>query len=224
MTGPAAERRDWPAAIRAMVAAGVDWVQVRDRSLSAAALLDWSRTVLEGFDDEDGVMLRVEREVSSDTMIVAGVETHILEHRTYHDGDIHEIAYNFYVEANDGTVCYFGEDVEFYEGGVLTGTDGTWRAGVDGAMPGIIMPASPAAGQAYFQENAPDNEALDMGKVEAVSESASFAGTTYDDVITIQDSSPFDDCEDEEKRYVPGIGEVQDVELELTEYIPPSAG
>lgn len=47
MTGPAAERRDWPAAIRAMVAAGVDWVQVRDRSLSAAALLDWSRTVLE---------------------------------------------------------------------------------------------------------------------------------------------------------------------------------
>ena len=69
---------------------------------------------------------------------------HVLEHRTYHEGVIHEIAYNFYVETTDGTVCYFGEDVEFYDAsGDFANTDGTWRAGESGSLPGVIMPASP---------------------------------------------------------------------------------
>ena len=52
----------------------------------------------------------------------------------------------FTYETSDGTVCYFGEDVEFFEDGELVNRGGSWRAGVDGALPGIIMPASPAPG------------------------------------------------------------------------------
>ncbi len=171
------------------------------------------RTVLEG--QEDGVSMRVERTVLTETQVVDGVETHILEHKTFQDDMIHEIARNFYVEASDGTVCYFGEDVEFYEGGTLLNTEGTWRAGVDGAKPGIIMPASPAVGDSYPQEVAPGS-AEDQAEVTQVGESTTVGAGTFDNVVTIVDRNPIDDedpCEPETKRYAPGIGEVQDVTL-----------
>ena len=45
-TGRAAARDDWPALVRAVVAAGVDWVQVRDRSLPAELLRAFVAEVL----------------------------------------------------------------------------------------------------------------------------------------------------------------------------------
>ena len=178
-------------------------------------------TVLEGFDQEDMVQIRVERTVTAETKMVAGVETHVLEHRTYHDGEIHEVAINYYVEAVDGTVCYFGEDVSFYENGVVANHDGTWLANGTDQLPGIIMPASPAVGMTYFQESAPSVEAWDMGRVNQTGQTGTFAGQSYSDILVIGDSSPFDDCAEEEKRYIKGIGEVQDVEALLTEVTMP---
>ena len=178
------------------------------------------RVVLEG--DVDGVTERVEREVLAETAMVAGVETHVLEHVAYEDGELLEIARNYYVEAGDGTVCYFGEDVEFYENGQLVGTEGTWLADGNDAKPGVIMAASPAVGQVYFQENAPANEAMDMGRVDELGASATYAGVAYDDVLVIQDSNPFDGCEEEPKHYVAGIGEVRDVELDMIEFTQPT--
>ena len=176
------------------------------------------QTILEG--EEDGELIRVERTVLADTMTVAGVETHVLEHKQFIDDQIHEIARNFYVEASDGTVCYFGEDVEFFEDGVLVNTGGTWRAGVDGAKPGIIMPAAPMVGQAYFQEAAP-RIATDMGRVSATDETFTVLGQTYTDVVVIQDSNPMEDCDDEEEKvYVAGIGEVVDAVIELISFTP----
>jgi len=170
------------------------------------------RTVLEG--EEDGALVRVERTVLEETETVAGVETHVLEHKNFIDGQIHEIARNFYVEATDGTVCYFGEDVDFYEDGVLVNTAGAWKAGVNGAKPGVIMPASPSVGDAYFQERAP-GIAIDMGRVSATGVSRTIGGVTYNDLVVIQDSNPLEGCGEEEKVYAPGIGEVADTFLEL---------
>lgn len=180
-------------------------------------LIVGSRVVLEG--DDEGEAIRIEREVLADTQVVAGVETHVLEHREYVDGEIYEVARNFYVEATDGTVCYFGEEVDFYEGGAVANHDGSWQAGQDGARPGIIMPATPAAGQAYFQEDAP-GEAIDQGRVEGYS-NMSINGTDYDDVLTVMDINPLDGCDEPEpKLYVAGIGEVADVEIMLVEHTP----
>ncbi len=180
------------------------------------------QVILEGEDEETGELIRVERTVLDETEVVAGVTTRILEHKNFIDGEIHEIARNFYVEASDGTVCYFGEDVEFYENGELANTQGTWRA-ENGALPGIIMPANPTVGQGYFQEGAP-NIAADMGLVVSTTDSREYQGVTYDNVVVVQDSNPLDlesTCEEEEKAYVAGIGEVQDVELELISFSTP---
>ncbi len=180
-------------------------------------LIVGSRVVLEG--EDEGEMIRIEREVLADIQMVAGVETHVLQHKEYIDGELYEVARNFYVEAADGTVCYFGEEVDFYEGGAVANHDGSWQAGQGGAAPGIIMPASPAAGQAYFQEYAP-GEAIDQGKVDGYA-SMSINGTDYDDVLTVMDINPLDGCDEPEpKLYVPEIGEVGDVDVTLIEFEP----
>ena len=178
----------------------------------------------EGEGDEAGIHMTVVRTVLEETETVMGLETHILRHETYYDGVIHEIANNVYVEATDGTVGYFGEDVEFYdEGGVFENTDGTWKAGEDGALPGVIMPANPEVGDAYYQENAP-GFALDQGRITAVDLTTEIGGQVYD-TLQIMDTNPIDDeeaCVEEEKRYAFGIGEVRDTVLELVSFTPGS--
>ena len=179
-----------------------------------------SLVILEG--EEDGDDIRVECRVLAETVVIDGVDVRILDHKSYINGEIHEVARNFYVEASDSTVCYFGEDVEFYEGGELVNTQGTWRAGVNGAKPGVIMPADPSVGQTYFQEFDEGN-AQDMGRVAMVGSSVTISDLSFDDVVTIMDSNPLDDearCVEEQKRYAPGVGEIQDTFLEVVVVYP----
>lgn len=178
-----------------------------------------SVAVLEG--TEDGDQIRMVRTVLPETKVVDGVPTHILEHKRFVNDTIFEIARNYYVETNDGTVCYFGEDVEFYQDGVLLNTHGTWLAGYGGAKPGVIMPATPRLGDAYFQEQAP-GLAYDMGQVTEVDVTATYGGTVYTDVITVQDTNPLASActTPEQKRYAPGVGEVQDTVLTLVSFTP----
>jgi len=181
-------------------------------------LLPGSVVVLEGTDE--GRLIRVERRVLDETQVIAGVTTHVLEAKELKDSKLYEIARNFYVEAEDGTVCYFGEDVTFYENDKVINTNGTWRAGVDGAKPGVIMPANPTVDQAYFQENAP-GVAQDMGRVVGTTGTTTFGGVAYNDVVTIKDGNPIDACETlEDKVYIPGIGEAGDTVKKLVSFTP----
>ena len=111
------------------------------------------RLVLEG--DDEGEALRVEIDVLDTTEDVAGVTTKVVTETEFKDGELFERTFNYFSQAPDGTVCYFGEDVEFYEGGVLVGSEGTWRADLGAKLPGIQMPAAPAVDTWFYQEFAP---------------------------------------------------------------------
>ena len=167
-------------------------------------------SILEG--TEGGVPVRVERRVLGETETVMGVRTRVLEIRELRDGVLREVARNFYVEAKDGTVCHFGEDVDEYENGQVASNDGSWRAGVHDAKPGIAMPAAPKVGDAYFQEVAP-GIAQHQGRVAAVGGTMTFAGMSYTDVVTIEVADPLDDdasCAARTTHYAPGVGEAAD--------------
>lgn len=66
-----------------------------------------------------------------------------------------ETSINYYAQTQDGTVCYFGEDVDIFlpDGGVSH--EGAWRADDPGNAPGIFMPADPQVGMTFQQEVAP---------------------------------------------------------------------
>jgi hypothetical protein len=82
------------------------------------------------------------------------VETLVSQYVAFLDGRIHEVAYDFYAQADDGSVWYFGEDVFNFSNGVIADTHGTWIAGKDGP-PAMIMPANPQVGDTYRPENIP---------------------------------------------------------------------
>mgnify|MGYP001821093760 CR=1 FL=1 len=171
--------------------------------------------VLEG--EDDGETIRVEITVPGDTEVVAGVETLVMIETEYEDGELVEVSRNFIAQAADGTVCYFGEDVDDYEDGIVVSNDGAWRAGENGALPGILMPGNPQVGDAFFQESAP-GVAEDMSAVIAFGEPIAVPAGDFDDTLTANDCNPLEDAETDVKVYIRGIGLAIDEEAELISY------
>ena len=106
----------------------------------------------------DGQPFRTEVTLLPETRIIAWqgqqVETLVSQYVAYLGGRIHEVAYDFYAQDDDGAVWYFGEDVFNFEDGVIADTHGTWLAGKDGPA-AMIMPADPQVGDVYRPENIP---------------------------------------------------------------------
>jgi hypothetical protein len=187
-------------------------------------LITGYQIVLEG--EEDGEEVRNEITVLPEferlTILIDGVErsirTRVIEERESADGDITEISRNFFARCNQtNDVFYFGEDVDIYEDGEVVSHDGAWRAGVDGAMPGIIMPGTFLKGARYFQEVAPDL-AMDRARnVEDGLELETPAGS-FTDCVAVLETTPLEPGEESLKMYCPGVGLVVDDFLVITEF------
>ncbi|MDQ3976454.1 MAG: hypothetical protein M3264_08005 [Thermoproteota archaeon] len=92
---------------------------------------------------EGGAQQRGEMTVTSETKKIMGVECVVVDHKEWEADKLIERTYDWFAQDNEGTVWYFGEDTKEYENGKVVSTKGSWEAGVDGAKPGIIMPADP---------------------------------------------------------------------------------
>jgi len=107
----------------------------------------------------DGKAFRTETTLLPDTRIIEWspgqcVKTLVSQYAAYLDGRIQEVALDFYAQADDGSVWYFGEDVYNYKQGVVVDTSGTWLAGKEGPA-AMIMPADPKVGVVNRPENIP---------------------------------------------------------------------
>jgi hypothetical protein len=107
----------------------------------------------------DGSPLKIETTLLPDTRMIEWspgqcVRTAVSQFVAYRGGRILEVALDFYAQADDGSVWYFGEDVFNYRRGVVNDTGGSWLAGKEGPA-AMIMPGQPAPGQIYRPENIP---------------------------------------------------------------------
>jgi hypothetical protein len=170
------------------------------------------RIVLEG----GGLTVRIT--VLDELETVAGVETRVVEEHEASGGRVLEISRNFFAQAVDGTVCYFGEDVDIYdESGNVTSHAGEWRA-TGANVAGIFMPASPEVGQAFQQEIAP-GIAEDQSRIEALGERITVPAGTFEDTVTMLDLDPLDGGQDR-KVYAAGVGLIVDESAEMTSFEP----
>jgi hypothetical protein len=91
--------------------------------------------------------------VTGHTEVIQGVTTTVISDVLYANGRLQEKTTDWYADDNGGTTWYFGEDTALYNHqGHVTGREGSWRAGVNGGVAGIIMPANPKPTDAYRQE------------------------------------------------------------------------
>ena len=92
--------------------------------------------------------------VTHRTKMIQGVRTRVLSDvLRRHDGSLAEKTSDWYAADNDGNVWYFGERTATYDrNGHVQSREGSWRAGVGGAVAGRIMPHDPRPTDAYRQE------------------------------------------------------------------------
>ena len=165
--------------------------------------------------DSGGGVETIVVEVLEETRVVNGVTCVVVRDRVFLDELLIEDTHDWYAQDDDGNVWYMGESVTNYEydddGNVLsTDHDGAWEAGVDGAIPGIIMKATLIVGDTYQQEFY-EGEAEDMGMVVAVGVRVELKnGTTYEDCLQILDWNPLDPAVLEYKYFAPGVGIVKE--------------
>jgi hypothetical protein len=102
---------------------------------------------------KDGKPSRELLTVTHRTRTIAGAPCVVVEDRLFLAGHLEERTTDWYSQDAAGNVWYFGEDTaELDPAGHVSSTEGTWRAGVDGAKAGIFMPAHPRVGQTGRQE------------------------------------------------------------------------
>ncbi|MGH7587168.1 MAG: hypothetical protein ACRELU_01110 [Gemmatimonadota bacterium] len=169
-----------------------------------------SEWTLEGGDE------RVVVTVLDETETVAGVTTRVIEEREFEDGELKEVSRNFFAQASDGTVCYFGEDVDNYKDGEVVSHESEWRADAPGSRPGVIMPADPRPGVTFQMEGAPGS-AEDAGRIVEVGSSTEVPAGTFAETLRLEEHDLLDD-EREEKVYAKGVGILIDEDLELVSH------
>lgn len=104
----------------------------------------------------DGLPFRTETTLMPTTKAITVngrvIQTSESQYVAWLGGRLHEVALDWYAQADDGGVWYLGEDVFNFEDGVVADREGTWLAGRDGVA-AMIMPAAPKTGDVYRPEN-----------------------------------------------------------------------
>lgn len=176
-------------------------------------LQEGKQWVLEG--EEEGVPVRFQSDVLKDTKRVAGVSTRVVEDSEWVGGVLFEVSRNFFAEARDGTVCYFGEEVYIYdENGNIVSNEGAWLA-EGGNRPGIIMPAAPRNRMQFQMEDAP-GVAMDEGTIIGTGP-VTVPANRFTETIRVRELNPLDGGRDI-KVFAAGVGIIIDGSLELVSY------
>jgi hypothetical protein len=158
--------------------------------------------------DEEGNELLVVVTVTTETKLVAnGITARVVRDTVTQDGEVIEDTFDWYAQDADGTIWYLGEDTAEFEDGEIASTAGSFEAGVDGALPGIIMPANPTDGMKYRQEYY-KGEAEDNGEILSTEEQADVEAGHYDDAILTKDTITIEPEVLEYKLYARGVGPV----------------
>jgi hypothetical protein len=158
--------------------------------------------------DTKGTNQKVVVEVTDKTKMIAnGIEARVVRDTATENGKITEQTYDWYAQDKAGNVWYLGEATAEYENGKVATRAGSFEAGVDGAQPGIAMPADPRPGLAYRQEYY-EGEAEDKASVITVGEERVQVPFGYFNkgVLMTRDLVPTEPKVQELKFYAPDVG------------------
>jgi hypothetical protein len=120
-----------------------------------------------------------------------------------------ERSVTYYAQHRDGGVWLFGEDTHQVDrNGHVKGVVGSWRAGVDGAVPDLVMPAAPAKGNEFAERTAE----LDVTVLSVVA-SVDVPQGAYQSAVLMEEADPNEPGLLVHKYYVRDVGMVRDVSV-----------
>ncbi len=161
-------------------------------------------------------------EVTAKTKNINGVTCGVVRDVVTVNGVATEITDDWIAQDKTGNVWYCGEITQQFETfagdspaeAELVGIEGAWKAGRDGAKPGILMLAAPRRGIAYREE-------MEFGNAEDVAEVMSVTGTASvpaascsGNCVVTRNFTALHPGENEYKYYAAGIGAILEVDAD----------
>ena len=162
--------------------------------------------------DEEGNELRVEVTVTDEKRDIIGISAAVVHDVVTMNGEVIEDTFDWYAQDVDGNVWYMGEATAEYEDGVVVSTAGSWEAGVDGALAGVVVPGNPEVGMMYRQEYYA-GEAEDVGEVLSLDEAVEVPFGSFEGCLQTEDTTPLEPDVLEHKYYCQSVGPVLAVDV-----------
>ena len=149
---------------------------------------------------------RVEVTVTDKTRKIVGIDARVVHDVLIEDGKVKEDTFDWYAQDASGNIWYMGENTKEF-GGRKVNTEGSWQAGVDGAQPGVLLPAEPKVGLSYRQEYY-KGEAEDLAEVLSVDARARVPVGSFEQLLQTKEYTPLEPDVVEHKFYAKGVGPI----------------
>ena len=176
------------------------------------SLVPGTRFTWKGHALDEGELIKREIEftVTDMTKVIDGVETVVAWDRDFTDGALEEVELTFFAQDDDGTVWYFGEYPEEYDGKKLVKSP-VWLGGLHEARTGITMQALPRLGTPDYAEGwgGTDVDWTDRGKVDQVGIDNCVPVDCYSDVVVIDEFNPDEPGKHQLKYYAADVGGIR---------------
>ena len=167
--------------------------------------------IYEGQTDEG--LERVEEERLAETKTIMGITCIVVNFKEYVNGKLTEDTRDWYAQDNNGNLWYFGEAVDNYNAnGTISDHGGSWEAGIDGAQPGMIMPANPQTGMRYREEYY-FGHAEDEAEITRTGITETISLGTFNNCIKTKNWTALEPDALENKVYAPGIGLIKEIDI-----------
>jgi hypothetical protein len=138
--------------------------------------------------------------VTDVTKMINGVRAVLVLDQDFDGGQLSEQSIDYLAEDVGGNVWYVGSYTEAYEGGQFLNAEDAWLAGVNGAAPGLYLPAIPKTGTPpYYQVQIPGGE-QSTAQVAKVGQRTCVPFKCYTDVVVVLEGGS------EHKYWAPGVG------------------
>ena len=169
----------------------------------------------------------IEVTVTDETKLIDGVTCVVVLDVASEGGAVVEITEDWYAQDLAGNVWYCGEiarNFEVFPGDVpetpeVVDIEGSWKAGRDGAEPGILLPFDPQVGDVFRQEVA-YGEAEDAIEILSITaDEAAPGGACASNCLMTSDFTPLEPDVEENKYYVPGIGLIVEIDPDTGERV-----
>jgi hypothetical protein len=140
---------------------------------------------------------------------IIGIACTVVRDTVSQGGKPIERTFDWYAQDKQGNVWYMGEDAFELKNGRFVRADDSWKSGVNGAKPGIIMRGNPRPGDVYRQEYYPRGAAMDQARVLGAATRVKVPQGTYRRALATVEWSPIEP-QLEKKYYAAGVGEIRE--------------
>ena len=152
-------------------------------------------------------------QVSSTTRKIDGVITRVVEDRLFLANALEARTTDYYAQDRCGNVWYFGEDTATLDShGKVTDRSGSFRAGVNGAQPGVYVQARPQMGR-WFRQEWYRGQAEDRYRALSTSASVTAPYGSFRHALRTEEQTALEPGVVDNKYYVRGLGVVRELSV-----------